>query len=122
MLAGGLQTNEVLSRADAMITDYSGIYYDYLLLDRPVALTLDDFEQYKNEKGFCYDNPLELLCGYRVNTLDELLLFFDDVKNNVDRYYKDRISVKAKVNKYLDGQSSKRVVDFIIEKLKLQGE
>ena len=36
-----IQTNEILMHADALISDYSSVAVDYLLLDRPIAFTLD---------------------------------------------------------------------------------
>ena len=50
MLGRGIQTNELLAQTDALITDYSGIYYDYLLTDKPIGVTLDDYEDYKQQK------------------------------------------------------------------------
>ncbi|MFC1559169.1 CDP-glycerol glycerophosphotransferase family protein [Gemmatimonadota bacterium] len=37
---------EVLGQYDVLISDYSGIYFDYLLLDRPILLAPIDFNEY----------------------------------------------------------------------------
>ena len=42
----GAQLYEVLADTDALITDYSSVYCDYLLLNKPIAITLDDFKEY----------------------------------------------------------------------------
>ena len=59
----GIINYELLGVADALLTDYSSVYYDYLLLDRPIGLCWDDYEEYKangfkvNKLG---DYPLKL--------------------------------------------------------------
>ncbi len=35
-----------MAQSDALITDYSSIFIDYLLLDRPIAFTEDDMDDY----------------------------------------------------------------------------
>ena len=42
-----VQLYETLSFVDALITDYSSVAIDYLLMDRPIAFTLDDYEKYR---------------------------------------------------------------------------
>lgn len=116
MLSSGIQTNELLSQTDAMITDYSGIYFDYLLLDRPIAITLDDIEEYSKETGFVFQNPLDVLKGHHIYNIQDLFSFIDDVSNGRDKFLEERISMKHLTNEYCDGFSSKRVYDFIMEK------
>lgn len=40
-----------LREIDLLITDYSSIYSDYLLLNRPSMLFPFDFKEYSEEKG-----------------------------------------------------------------------
>lgn len=117
MLACNIQTNELLSQTDAMITDYSGIYFDYLLLDRPIAVTLDDITEYSNETGFVFDNPLDVLKGHYVYDSDDLCAFIRSVAMGEDNTLAERTVIKNKTNEYCDGLSSKRVYDFIMEKV-----
>lgn len=37
---------EMVSGAEALVTDYSTIYYDFLLTGRPVGLTMGDAEEF----------------------------------------------------------------------------
>lgn len=37
----------LLRAADALITDYSSVYFDFMMLDRPIGFTVDDIEEYK---------------------------------------------------------------------------
>ena len=50
------ESNLVLQYVDALIVDFSSIWIDYLLLDRPILGFAKDFEHYRdNERGFAYD-------------------------------------------------------------------
>ena len=113
MLACEVQTNEFLKQCDAMITDYSGIYYDYLLTDRPIAITLDDFEEYKSQKGFVFKDPLKILKGDYIFNLEDMKKFVKAVCNGEDHYFVERKRIKELTNEFIDGNSSKRVCEFI---------
>ena len=79
----------ILSR-DALITDYSSIAVDYLLLDKPIAFTLDDYEEYKQLRGFVFKDALAYMPGHHVFETDQLEAFFDDICAGNDRYRDDR--------------------------------
>ena len=50
------ESNLVLQYVDALIVDFSSIWIDYLLLDRPIVGFAKDFEHYRDdERGFAYD-------------------------------------------------------------------
>ena len=99
--------NELMEQTDAMITDYSSIYYDYMLLDKPIALTTDDLDNYQSDKGFVFDNVYDIIKGEHLKSTDELLAFLTDVCEGKDRMLAERTAVKEK-----------RVYDFIMTKLK----
>lgn len=109
-----IQTNELLAQVDAMITDYSSIYYDFLICDKPLALTLDDYEKYKVQKGFVFNDPLEVLVGEYLYKIDDLLTFIDNVVYGNDIKKDERNRIKTKINDYLDDKSSERLYDFIL--------
>ena len=115
----GLQLYQVIAGSKALISDYSSVFFDYLLLDRPMATTVDDFEQWKDGEGFAYD--LESLydkATEKVATLDELYSFIQDVViGNKDSKSDARQQICKETNMYNDGNSAKRVADFIIEKI-----
>ena len=62
----------VLKYSDALITDYSSIYFDYLLLDKPILYYVPDIEEYQEKcRGF-YRPYEELTAGTITKTEEEL--------------------------------------------------
>lgn len=96
--AQGIQTYELLSVTDALISDYSSVAIDYLLLDKPVAFALDDFEQYKNARGFVFDDPLKYMPGHHLYTLEDLKAFIEDVAEGRDPYAEQRHQLMPEVH------------------------
>lgn len=69
----------LLPYTDILITDYSSILYDYLLMDnKKVILYLYDYSEYVNDRDFNYPFE-ENVAGEFAYTFDELL---DVIKNN----------------------------------------
>ena len=111
----GVSTANLMQSFDALITDYSAAYHEYVMLNRPVALAIDDFEEYSSKTGFVFDY-FEWIKGVYLKTLPDLLHFVDEVANGVDSAKSDREMAARRIHKYIDNQSTKRVVDFLVEK------
>ncbi len=94
--------------ADVLVTDYSSIYYDYLLLDRPIVHLVPDLDEYAERRGFLVD-PVDDAGGPMPRTQSALL---DCLENAVDRSA-DEAALRDSLNKLHnpleDGQSSARV-------------
>jgi len=54
--------NLLLKEAGALITDYSSIYIDYLITDRPIVYFTYDIDRYINERGFLYELVEAFVC------------------------------------------------------------
>jgi CDP-glycerol glycerophosphotransferase len=46
---------ELQIAADALVTDYSSIMFDYAVLDRPIAIHAPDWETYRSKRGTYFD-------------------------------------------------------------------
>lgn len=60
----------LLPAADLVITDYSSLYYDALLLGKPVILFTSDYSDYEENRGFYI--PYGSLPGRRAESYEEL--------------------------------------------------
>lgn len=107
-----IDTYSVMSISDALITDFSSVYTDYLLLDKPIGFELSNIETYKKGLGFSVDNPLDYMPGAIIQNTQNLKDFIDDVLSNKDDYKKERKKIKDLYHKYDDNNSSKRIVEF----------
>lgn len=111
--ARDIQLYELLENVDALITDYSSVFYDYLLLDRPIGFTLGDMEEY--QRGFITDHPLEEMPGEKIRSMDELKAFVDDVRMGKDDYAGDRAAMISRVFDYPDDKNCERLYLFLKE-------
>ena len=91
--------NSVLNTCDILISDYSGVIFDYLLLDRPIIIYAPDYTEYF-KKGFNLD-PTEGDFCYTAKTFNELseLIsnFSKNEKNFVSKHSENRKKIKDKV-------------------------
>ena len=57
----GVDKYEFLNSVDALITDYSSVFFDFANLKRPVLFYTYDIEKYKNQlRGFYIDMNTEV--------------------------------------------------------------
>ena len=107
-----LSLYEFLSGTDSLITDYSSIYFDYLLTKKIIGVTLDDFDQYRS--SMFIDNYDEVIGGEHIYNDKDFIKYLDKVKNN--KYDKRKYERELKkYHTYFDGESTKRLYDFIKE-------
>lgn len=110
---------EFLGQTDGLITDYSSVYYDYLLTDKPIAITTDDLEGYKKVFEFVYDDIFQVIKGEYVNTIEDFKNFLNNISIENDIAENERLNVKQTLHKFQDGNSSKRVYDFLVNNMGL---
>lgn len=106
----GLQLYQFIGLSDLLITDYSSVAVDYLLLDRPIIYTLDDYEQYAHSRGFFPENALEHMPGSHVTDLDGLLQALTEIASGIDRYKTRRSQIVGRYHTYRDANSAERVL------------
>lgn len=107
---GEVQT--ILWRVDALITDYSSIYFDYLLRDRPIIFIPYDVEKYVHQRGFMLDYE-HFTPGPKVKDWSDFLAEVRRAIEEPDAYAADRARVRAYVHHYRDGFASRRIVSEI---------
>lgn len=64
---------------DGLISDYSSIAVDYMLLDRPLGYVLTDLESYRNTRGFVFENPEAYMPGEKIYNLEDLKDYFSHI-------------------------------------------
>ncbi|MDX3215078.1 CDP-glycerol glycerophosphotransferase family protein [Streptomyces sp. ME02-6991-2B] len=99
--------------ADALVTDYSSIVFDYALLDRPIVVHADDWPVYRASRGVYFD----LLSGAPGETPgavstsdDELIAVFRDGAWNSPEAAVLRDAFRRRFCAFDDGRAAERVV------------
>lgn len=109
----GLQTYHLLHYADALITDYSSVFCDFMLLDRPIAFDISDIDSYSQKRGLVFDNPIEFMPGYILKNKLDFITFINDISKNIDKSKEKRTELFPIFNDFKDNMSSKRILDLI---------
>lgn len=110
-----IDTQLLLKYTDILITDYSSVYTDFLLLDRPVVFYCYDKDAYLNkwELNFDYDYVTP---GPKVFDSDELIDALEKLMQGRDEYEAERQRVKRVFySPENQGPVAKKQMDYIIE-------
>lgn len=103
--------------ADLLVTDYSSIYSDYLMLNRPSVLFPYDFDEYSKDTRECYFEYNDYMPEIKAYDMEELMKDIDLVLNN-DTYEKGRILLRNRIFATADGNSSMRLYEKVNEIIK----
>lgn len=108
-----LDTNELLGITDILITDYSSIFFDFLVTDKPILFYCWDDDLYTEERGKYFDySELPGPVAYTINELVEALGNIEQVKTDFSTNYQ---TFKEKFVSYDDGKATQRYVDYIFK-------
>lgn len=108
-----LQINEVLAGADALISDYSSAAVDFMVLDRPIAFTVADIDQYVAARGFVFDDIHAWLPGAQIATFDAFRAFVQEVCRGEDTTRALRARLNREMHAFFDDQSARRVCEAL---------
>ncbi|MFR1380466.1 MAG: CDP-glycerol glycerophosphotransferase family protein, partial [Clostridium neonatale] len=103
----------LFNETDALLTDYSSVNFDYLLLNKPIGYVIDDFENYKNRPGFAMKNPLDVMPGDKLYSVKDLYRFIETLLKGEDNYRESREKVNEWANKYHDNKNCERLLKII---------
>jgi len=114
---------ESMQKSAIMISDFSGIIYDYIFLfSRPVIVANFNIDPRKYDMGFLKERESTLMKLFKNKEIGLVLNENDifDIKNIIqkslyDNSYKDRIDSLKKTIYCYPGESGKRGADFIIQ-------
>lgn len=106
-LEKNIQLYPFLGSCDVLITDYSSVYIDFDILKKPIIFAMDDFESYRNSRGFAVDGNIEeYMPGKIVKTSEELITVLKKGEYNY-------IPCKKELNKFKDNKSCERLLEAL---------
>lgn len=120
-LSNKFLTGELINCSDLLITDYSSIYIDYLLINKPVLFFCYDLKTYiKNhrELNFNYHND-KFTPGLKVFDKKSLA---SSIQSQLNKKTRDKFKSKRIISRNfffqdLDGKSSERIYNYISYKI-----
>lgn len=110
----GKQLYEFLTETDALITDYSSVYYDYLLLGRPIALMVEDLEDFRKKWKLYFDEDYRgnMKCRY-IDNMADFKDFIKETAEDRDEFYEERIKARDTFCDYHDGKTCERLYEYM---------
>ena len=106
----GDSIDDMLNVSDLLITDYSSLFADYLIFEKPLIFAKFDHLIYLKNRGIKvnYDH----LPGPKVSNWDELLYETNKILYEADSFADSRNNWKNKIYKNLDGNNCKRIAEY----------
>lgn len=100
----------VMSLSDMMITDYSSIYIDYLIIDRPIVFFNYDYEKYLEKNRKLQTKFLGTIPGVITREQEGLeQAILDHLISCNDAHKADRTKLKETSYEFFDGNSAQRI-------------
>lgn len=103
---------EIQAASDVLITDYSSSMFESLVIDQPVFLFVEDYEQYVKDRGELRFKLEELPFAFAKNN-DELLSGIQIFDN--DKYKAECKALRDELDFYEDGKASERIAHLVVD-------
>ena len=106
--------SELYLISDMLITDYSSVFFDFAILDRPIVFYMYDLHEYRDEmRGFYID--MEELPGEVVEKEEKLAkVILERIKDPPDKIRKERRKFHKKFHHREDGEASKKIIRQVV--------
>jgi CDP-glycerol glycerophosphotransferase (TagB/SpsB family) len=112
-VTGHLSAEDVCLAADALITDYSSIMFDYANLDRPIVVYADDWDVYRELRGVYFD-LMAAPPGRVARTPEELAALLRDGSWADEEATALRAAFRERFCQFDDGRAAERVVRRVL--------
>ncbi len=105
--------NHLYLVADALMTDYSSVFFDYAILDRPMIFFAYDLEKYENDlRGFYFDYS-KTIPGKNIEGTDELIAILSNLEKYEADYKQKREVFRQEFSSLETGTASKQIAELI---------
>ena len=113
--AAGVTLYQLLGAVDAVISDVSSVWVDYLALDRPIGFYAPDLEDLQRRGKLNVEDAAALLPGPRIRTADDAVRFIETVTMAPDTARPSRFPGAAKIGVVSEPGVADRLLDWLDE-------
>ena len=103
---------ELIGISDGLLSDYSSVAVDYLLLDRPLGYVLAEYNIYKEKRGFVFEDPLEYMPGEKIYNACDIRKFMKHLTDGTDSYRQERAKNLKQMHNKTENYC-KRLADYL---------
>ena len=107
----GVTLYQALAAFDALITDMSSIWVDWLLLDKPLLFAFPDIDGYRYVRGLNLEPYEQWVPGPFARSADELVAALTDVVEGRDPMAEERRRARVRLHQFDDSRSAVRLLD-----------
>jgi CDP-glycerol glycerophosphotransferase len=109
----------LLQQTTELVTDYSSVMFDYLLLDRPILLFRPDHAAYVARSRTLFDDKLDVKPGPLLSSVTELLLALRNRAAETPAYARQRRELSERLHDHRDGRAGERFAELLLEEMTL---
>jgi len=114
LLNNNIDLYKLIPFTDCLITDYSSVFYDYLLTDKPIIFFPFDYQDYIINRELYFDYNSFILSD-KVFTFEELLNKLGNIES-IDKLKE----IKKLIWEENNNNSSELIVDYFMNKLEIK--
>lgn len=103
---------DLMGQVDGMIGDYSSVSLQFLLTEKPIAYVVPDIDEYREKRGFVFENVYEYMPGKIIKNQEDFYDFLNDFAKGIDSYYEERIRIKNIIHRYQDTNACNRLLNI----------
>ena len=111
----------ILPGMDILITDYSSVFFDFTLADKPIIFAPFDFEDYLKKDRELYFDYDEVTPGPKCRDWKEVMEWIVKLSSDPLLFATERAMVRNMFHKYQDGNNCSRVYSTILAHLDARG-
>lgn len=106
-----------IKECDLLITDYSSIYFDFLITNKPIIFFNYDLEEYMSGSRELYYDYETVTPGLKARNMQELMLAIQSSINNPEQMRNERIELRNKMFEVEDDNFARGLYEQIKRKI-----
>ncbi len=122
LMHAGVTFYQLLGSADAIISDVSSVWVDFLTLDRPIGFYVPDLDELQHRRGVNVDNVTALFPGPQLVTPEDVRRFLETVVSDPDRLRPSRYPGFSRIGVVTGDQVTDRLLDWLDDFQRFRGQ